>query len=116
MDYILDDKDVSKEHRENTVAELEPVKTTPTAHGEDGLNPGLNVKMALQHGADLDNAVVRKLLWKVDRRLITALGLLYCFSLIDRNNLPIVSQQNVERETYSDEFDARLVLRAWMVS
>ena len=59
MDYILEDKDVPREHHENVVSDLEPINTIPTAHGDDGLNSDLHVKTALRHGDDLDDAVVR---------------------------------------------------------
>lgn len=33
----------------------------------------------------------KKILWKIDRRLVTLTGLLYCVSLIDRTNLGVAN-------------------------
>lgn len=33
----------------------------------------------------------RKILWKIDRRLVPLTGLMYCISLIDRTNLGVAN-------------------------
>lgn len=33
----------------------------------------------------------RKIIWKIDRRLVTILGVMYCTSLMDRTNLGAAS-------------------------
>lgn len=40
----------------------------------------------------------RKIIHRVDRRLVPALGLLYCFSLIDRTNLASASIAGMHKE------------------
>lgn len=72
------------------IEDLEEVPTVAEKHDGDTLDPDLHVKTALQHGDDLDTEVVKKLMRKIDFRLIPALGAIYAFALIDRNNLPIV--------------------------
>ena len=52
------------------------------------LDPELHVKEAIRDEADLDDVVVKKLIRKVDYRLIPPLAFLYAIALIDRNNLP----------------------------
>lgn len=37
--------------------------------------------------SDVSPAEARRILWKIDRRLITVVGLVYCISLLDRSNL-----------------------------
>ena len=54
-------------------------------------SPEEAVTKARGHGDDLDADVVRKLIRKVDWRIMPALGLLYAVSLIDRVNLSVVS-------------------------
>jgi len=50
------------------------------------------INAAIARGDDLDPVVVRKLLRKIDWRLMPGLGLLYAVSLIDRVNLSVVSR------------------------
>ena len=54
-------------------------------------SPEEAVTEARGHGDDLDADLVRKLIRKVDWRIMPALGLLYAVSLIDRVNLSVVS-------------------------
>ncbi|KFZ15703.1 hypothetical protein V502_05446 [Pseudogymnoascus sp. VKM F-4520 (FW-2644)] len=63
----------------STVEQLETKFSTPEAQLTD----------ALQLGDDLDAKVVRKLIRKIDLRIMPALGMLYAVSLIDRVNLSV---------------------------
>lgn len=53
--------------------------------------PDSPITEAIQHGDDLNAEVVKKLIRRVDLRIMPALGMLYAVSLIDRVNLSAVS-------------------------
>ena len=86
------EKGVGVYHDEDALSNTnhENADTVATAPDMGELDPDLHVKTALRNGDDMDEAVVRKLLWKIDLRLITALSLLYALCLIDRSNLAVV--------------------------
>lgn len=76
-----------EKHSSISAAHLETTSSVP---------PESQLQEALQHGDDLDSKVVRRLIRKVDLRIMPALGLLYALSLIDRVNLSIVSRLSIE--------------------
>ena len=80
----MDEKSAGTDHVEGIIGSAQ-------AGDPDTLGSGIHLKEALHDGADLDDAVVKKLLHKVDWRLIPALSFLYALALIDRGNLPAVS-------------------------
>lgn len=63
------------EHGERTEREVAGA-TSPTTHDENG---------APDHG--LTHAEQRKIVHRIDRRLVVMVGLMYCVSLIDRTNM-----------------------------
>ncbi|KAJ9612133.1 hypothetical protein H2200_003730 [Cladophialophora chaetospira] len=54
---------------------------------ETTLDPELHVAATLQHGSDLDEKEYKRVMRKVDWRLMPPLALLYAWALIDRVNL-----------------------------
>lgn len=52
--------------------------------------------------SDLSEDEKRKIIRRVDRRLVTILGLMYCISLMDRTNLPIASIAGMRKELNLD--------------
>ncbi len=58
---------------------------------ESGLDPELHLNATILTEADRNDAAVKKIMRKVDFRLVPLLGLLYSWALIDRVNLPAVS-------------------------
>jgi hypothetical protein len=58
---------------------------------ESALDPALHVNETLLQVADQDTAAVKRVIRKVDWRLVPMLGLLYSWAPIDRVNLPAVS-------------------------
>lgn len=74
MDFSADKDDSSRDvHLESKYSTLEDA-----------------VARALQRGDDLDEKTVKKLIRKIDLRIVPALGMLYAVSLIDRVNLSAV--------------------------
>ena len=64
----------------------------------DQLDPKLHVKEALDEHVDLDHVAVKKVVRKIDIRLIPTLAVLYAIALIDRGNLPNVRSLAVGRD------------------
>ena len=64
--------------------------TTRQAHDVDEsyLDEGIRLNEAIQTEIDKDEKRVRKIIRKVDFRMVPILGLLYMWALIDRVNLP----------------------------
>ena len=57
---------------------------------ESLLDTNIHLNDAIQAGVDKDEARVKKIIRKVDFRMVPILGLLYMWALIDRVNLPNV--------------------------
>ena len=53
---------------------------------------------ALHDEADLNDVVVKKLIRKIDYRLIPPLAFLYAIALVDRNNLPNARLAGMDQE------------------
>lgn len=80
----------SREVKNNDIEHLEASAIQEITMDESTLDPNLHVAKAIQYGVDLDDEAYRKVIRKVDFRLMPALGLLYAWSLIDRVNLSSV--------------------------
>jgi len=65
---------------------------------EERLDPKLQVKEALRDEADLNDVVVKKLVRKIDYRLIPPLAFLYAIALVNRNNLPNARLAGMDKE------------------
>ena len=74
------------------------VEAANTKFTQEELDPELLVKQGLQDGVDLDDAVVKKLIRRVDYRLIPSLACLYAIALVDRNNLPNARLAGMDEE------------------
>ena len=88
MGDIPNEKDVTSNH----------VEDFERAVKEEMLDPELQVKEALRDEADLDDEVVKRLIRKIDYRLIPPLAFLYAIALVDRNNLPNARLAGMDQE------------------
>ncbi|KAH8803474.1 phthalate transporter [Xylogone sp. PMI_703] len=70
---------------------------------ESTLDSNLQVAKAMQYGMDLDDKAYRRVMRKVDFRLMPALGLLYAWSLIDRVNLSSIQIGGMAEELGTDK-------------
>jgi MFS family permease len=77
---------------------VEEFNVLDKAAKEDHLDPELQVKEALRDEADLNDVVVKKLIRKIDYRLIPPLAFLYAIALVDRNNLPNARLAGMDKE------------------
>ena len=88
MDHLPNEKGIMSDH----------VEDFDQAVKEEMLDPELQVKEALRDEADLDDVVVKKLIRKIDYRLIPPLAFLYAIALVDRNNLPNARLAGMDKE------------------
>lgn len=65
---------------------------------EGTLDPELLVREARRDEPDLSDVVVKKLIRKIDYRLIPPLAFLYAIALVDRNNLPNARLAGMDQE------------------
>ena len=81
------------------VHEVDREKGDHSYHDETGSN-GNGLHKAISHESHLSDqeridvftpAEQRKIIWRIDIRLVTTLGFMYCVSLMDRTNLGIVA-------------------------
>jgi hypothetical protein len=77
----------------NTVEHYDASTGKEVLIDETRLDSELHVAATLQHGSDLDEEEYKRVLRKVDWRLMPPLALLYAWALIDRVNLSSVSVQ-----------------------
>ena len=74
----------------NDVEHHDIPSTKGVAIDESALDPELHVAATIQDGIDLDEKEYKRVIRKVDLRLMPPLGLLYAWALIDRVNLSSV--------------------------
>ena len=65
---------------------------------EAGLDKNIHLNEAIQAEVDKDEERVRRIIRKVDFRMIPILGLLYMWALIDRVNLPNIRIAGMDKE------------------
>lgn len=102
----------------NTVEHIDASTGKEVLIDETRLDPELHVAATLQHGSDLDEKEYKRVMRKVDWRLMPPLALLYAWALIDRVNLSSVSDQPSDHlwmiaETSKTDPNWRIVGRSW---
>ncbi|KAK5700336.1 hypothetical protein LTR17_023011 [Elasticomyces elasticus] len=88
MDHVPNGKGQPWRHVENLEGVVKDELFDPKAHVEE----------ALRNEIDLDDELVKKLIRKVDYRLIPPLAFLYAIALVDWNNLPNARLAGLDEE------------------
>ena len=70
------------------VVRIEDTSTPENIIDESRLDKNIHLNDAIQTEIDKDEKRVRRIIRKVDLRMVPILGLLYMWALIDRVNLP----------------------------
>lgn len=87
MDDYTDTKAAKAHFLEDQVAQKEHEDAIALEH----IAPEIPLQEVMNAHLDEDKKRVRRLLWKIDLRLVTILALIYVFAFIDRGNLGNVS-------------------------
>ena len=83
----LSDHKGAEAYIEDQVAQKEHDDAVAMQH----IHPEIPLEEVMNRHLDEDKKRVRRLLWKIDLRLVTILALIYVFAFIDRGNLGNVS-------------------------
>ena len=88
MDHVPNEKGHTSRHVEDLQGAVK----------DEMFDPEVQMREALHNEIDLDNEVVKKLIRKIDYRLIPPLAFLYAIALVDRNNLPNARLAGLDEE------------------